>query len=682
MQCPSTTRSANHLARVRYHRCLRWLAPAAAAVLPVVAVVPGPTAVKAAAPYANRPAQAPAVPPAAAPPANNAAGTSAAAPAGPTGTAPQPEQPRLVAVVNREEIHREELGKECVRHYGAEVLDTLINRYLIIEHCRQNNITVTQKEINDEIERLAKKFQIPTDQYLKMLEKERGVKPRQYATDVVWPTLALRRLAASQLKVSRAELDQAYQSQFGEAVKVRVILLSNQAKAKEIHDQVLARPEEFGALARKHSEDPSSASANGMIQPVRRYLGEKPIEEAAFQLKEGEISPVLKVGHQFVILKCEGRIKPISADREQVDPLLIDALKDRKLRTAGTELFKKLQADAVIENYFKDPARGKQFPGLAAKVNAHTIGMKELTDECIERHGTEVLEGTINRHLIEQALRRGKLEVTQRDIDVEIARAAVSMGKTTRNGEPDVPGWLDLITRQQGVTVDVYIRDSVWPSVALKKIVGNQVLISEEDLRKGYEANFGPRVRCRAVVLSSLRKAQEVWEKARQNPTAEAFGKLAEDYSIEPNSRSLRGEVPPIQKYGGQPQLEKEAFSLQPGEMSGIIQTGATYVILFCEGRTEPVKADFKEVRNDIYNDLVEKKMRIAMARKFEEMKEAAEIDNFLAGSIHSPGSAGQPIADSSVKPASAQGGRHGKGQARNPDMSVKQLLDSEPATP
>ena len=58
--------------------------------------------------------------------------------------------------------------------------------------------------------------------------------------------------------------------------------------------------------------------------------------------------------------------------------------------------------------------------------------------------------------------------------------------------------------------------------------------ITEEDLKMGYEANFGPRVRCRAIVLKEPRKAQEVWEKARRKPTVENFGNLAEQYSIEP----------------------------------------------------------------------------------------------------------------------------------------------------
>lgn len=164
------------------------------------------------------------------------------------------------------------------------------------------------------------------------------------------------------------------------------------------------------------------------------------------------------------------------------------------------------------------------------------------------------------------------------------------------------------------------------------------------------------------------------------DPSVEKFSELAEQYSIEANSRALRGEVPPIQRYGGQPQLEAEAFTLQTGELSSIVQTGATFVILYCEGRTEPQKIDYKEVKDEIYQDLHEKKMRIAMAKKFEDIRDKAQVDNFLAGTVqagkHGPGGAFQ---DPSVKPASGQSHHGGKGRGgsrpRNPDMSTEDLI-------
>ena len=95
--------------------------------------------------------------------------------------------------------------------------------------------------------------------------------------------------------------------------------------------------------------------------------------------------------------------------------------------------------------------------------------------------------------------------------------------------------------------------------------------------------------------------------------------------------------MPPIRRYGGQPQLEDVAFELQPGELSGIIQLGDKFVILKCEGRTEPVEVNPQEVREILHQDIFEKKLRMAMSEKFEEIRAKARIDNFLAGTSQSP---------------------------------------------
>jgi hypothetical protein len=139
-------------------------------------------------------------------------------------------------------------------------------------------------------------------------------------------------------------------------------------------------------------------------------------------------------------------------------------------------------------------------------------------------------------------------------------------------------------------------------------------------------------------VLNNPRRAQEVWEKARENPTVKNFSDLAAEYSIEVGSRSLRGEVPPIQKHGGQPLLEKEAFSLSPeNPLSGIVQVGGTYVILFYEGRTKPIDTNYEEVKDLIFRDIHEKKLRVAMARTFDDLKDHAHVDNFITGELKTP---------------------------------------------
>jgi hypothetical protein len=260
-----------------------------------------------------------------------------------------------------------------------------------------------------------------------------------------------------------------------------------------------------------------------------------------------------------------------------------------------------------------------------------------LAELCIDRHGKEVLQGVINRRLLEQACKKANITVTEADLDKEIARVASTMVPARPDGSPDVDAWMKLVTEQQGISAEVYRRDSVWPSVALAKLVGNKIEVTQDDLQKGYEANYGPRVRCRAIVLDNLRRAQEAWEKARQTPTEENFAQLAEQYSMDPASRALRGEFPPIQRHGGMPILEKEAFELKPGELSSVLSVDSRYVILFCLGQTKPVEVDPNEVRELIRQDVHEKKQHIAMADYFDKLQESATIDNYLEGSSHSP---------------------------------------------
>ncbi|MEX0978266.1 MAG: peptidylprolyl isomerase [Pirellulales bacterium] len=560
-------------------------------------------------------------------------------PAGAPGSAAlAPKQNPTAAIVNNEPITREDLADECLLHYGTEVLESIVNRTLILVSCQKRDIVITDEQVEAEIERMAGKFSVPKDQWVKLLEKERGIPPQRYARDIIWPTLALRELAKDQLKITRQELDNAFESEFGPAVKVRLIALEDAAKARSVHAQAVAKPEEFGTLAKTHSQDPNSASAYGLIQPIRRYLGDPQLEAAAFALKKGEISTIVQVGNVHVFVKCEEHLPAAKGiDRSKAEPHLIDALRERKLRTAANDVFKQLQAEAMVENVYNDAAKSKQMPGVAAVINGRKITVRELAEECIERYGNDVLEGTVNRRIIDQALRKHNIKVTDPDVDAEIARAALAMGKVKSDGQPDVPGWIEYVTTHENISREVYVRDEVWPSAALKKLVGNKVEVTQEDLKRGYEANYGPKVQCRAIVLNSQRRAQEVWEKAREKPTAKNFGDLAAEYSIEVGSRSLRGEVPPIQKYGGQPLLEAEAFSLsKENPLSGIVQVGGTFVILFHEGRTRPIDTSFAEVRDLIYRDIHEKKLRAAMAKGFDNLKDSSHVDNFLTGNIKS----------------------------------------------
>jgi parvulin-like peptidyl-prolyl isomerase len=563
------------------------------------------------------------------------AGATASQPA--AGRTPPPiNSLKVMAVVNAEPISRQDLGYQCLRRYGEEVLESLVNKQLINEALKERGIQISDKDVALEIDRIAAKFNLPTDRWLALLREERGFTESQYRREVVWPMLALRKLSAAEVQVTKEELQKAFESEYGPKVRARMIILPTLKEAQTVHAQAVADPSKFGELARK-GEDPNIAAASGVIPPIGLHMGSPEIEKAAFALNKGEISQPIAVANKFVILYCEDRIPEqyvATQNLPLIDKQLTEKLREEKIRRASSEFFAKMQESSKIENVWNDPAKRKAQPGVAATINGKPITIEQLQSECLERHGAEVLEGEINRKILTQELARRKIAVTQQDLDAEIARAAESYGifKKGTTTEPDVEAWLAQVTAHDGATVDIYQDDAVWPSVALKRLVGDKVQVTDEDLQKGFESSYGERVEVLAIVLGDQRQAQRVWDDLRKTPTQAYFEEQAENYSIEPASRANRGKVPPIRRHSGGGAIEQEAFKLKAGELSSILAVDDQFVILRCVGRTKPVQVDFESVKANLYKDIHEKKIRVEMNNEFDRLLAAAQIDNYVTG--------------------------------------------------
>jgi parvulin-like peptidyl-prolyl isomerase len=541
--------------------------------------------------------------------------------------------PAIVAAVNGQTISRDELAKLCLERSGDEVLDNVLHKFVIMQACQAQQLMISQKDVDDEIGRIATKFNLTTNMYLKLIEDQRDITPEQYAADVVWPMLALRGLARDKAEVSQAEVDQAYQAEYGPKVQVRMIAVNDPVKAQELWQQAKAEPAKFKVLAKQFSQDPASASVEGLLPPIRRYGEEDPIEKVAFSLQPDQVSEVFSVGEMFLCLQCVRHLpgsSPSSAQMEEIQHNLRRELEDVKLRKIAESIFQVLREQSSVVKVWGNQELEKQHPGVAALINRQALPLKTLEDECLKRTGPKVLDGAIHRKILEGALKAQAIEITQADLDQEIARAAEYYGMVHPDGRPNVEAWLQEVLREDGTNLELYLSDVVWPTVALKKMIADKVTVTEEDFQKGFEANYGPRAEVLAIVCSNQRTAQEVWQMARDNPTEQFFGELASQYSVEPSSRSNYGKIPPLRRHSGQPTLEAAAFKLQPGELSGIVETGGQYVILRSQGLTTPVVSSPEAVRAELSKDLLEKKQRVAMEKQLEGLLAAAQIDNFL----------------------------------------------------
>ncbi len=175
---------------------------------------------------------------------------------------------------------------------------------------------------------------------------------------------------AERINVSDAELRRAYeanQDQYRnpERVQVRHILLTTTGKPAADIPQIQARAEDilkqlksganFADLATKYSEDPVTAKKGGNLGWVVRGQTVAAFESAAFSLKPGEMSNVIKTEYGFHILqvlaKEPARLKPF----EEVKDQIADEMKKQQ----AIDLVQRL-ADQAHDELARAPQQAKE----------------------------------------------------------------------------------------------------------------------------------------------------------------------------------------------------------------------------------------------------------------------------------------------------------------------------------
>jgi len=305
----------------------------------------------------------------------------AKAAAAPTQPAANPQVPKLVetriptspndtvARVNNQIITRQQLADEAIARKGEEVLETLIARLMIDQALKARGLSVTADEVNAEIEATAQRMAgLSREAWLRTLAKERNISPIQYARDIVYPSLALKKLAQNRVQVTEDEIDQAFESMYGEKLRVRVIMVDKLRAAQDAWEKLRANPAGFEKLAMEISIDQSRSAGGLYTEPIARFSYPRNISDAAFvQLvdgdpkdkdpshkpKDGDITgPIQLTESTWVIMKREGLIP--RKEMEKKDPAIRENLRqlvfDARIKEKMAEVYAELEKQTEIEN--------------------------------------------------------------------------------------------------------------------------------------------------------------------------------------------------------------------------------------------------------------------------------------------------------------------------------------------
>ncbi len=121
------------------------------------------------------------------------------------------------------------------------------------------------------------------------------------------------------------------------------------AKAEQILKEVKAGGD-FAALAKKYSEDEGSAKQGGDLDFFGKGRMDPAFEEAAFGLKPGEISDVVKSQYGFHIIKVTDKKAASARTLDEVRPQIEDQLSYEKANVKAGDLA------AVLEKEISKPA--------------------------------------------------------------------------------------------------------------------------------------------------------------------------------------------------------------------------------------------------------------------------------------------------------------------------------------
>ena len=246
-------------------------------------------------------------------------------------------------------ITREELGEFLIARFGAERLEFLVNRRIVELACKSRNIVITDAMIEAQLDQDLRGFgaHMTRKDFAQQVLKRFNKSLYEWKEDVIRPKLMLAALVGPTIDVTEKDLREGYEGRYGPKVECRMIVLQDNNQKDQIWKKVAESEAEFQRVATTLNV-PQLCPSGGKVPPIHKHFGDANIERAAFNLKVGEVSPLLGMPDKTVIiLKCDQHIPADVTKRfEDVRLQLLEEIRNFKLAQKIPEVFADLRKHA------------------------------------------------------------------------------------------------------------------------------------------------------------------------------------------------------------------------------------------------------------------------------------------------------------------------------------------------
>ena len=249
----------------------------------------------------------------------------------------------------------------------------------------------------------------------------------------------------------------------------------------------------------------------------------------------------------------------------------------------------------------------------------------------------QVLENLIARELLYQESQKKGIKVDQKEIEAQI---------TALKGRfPSEVEFKNALSTANLTEAD--LRFQFERDVAIRKLLDDQIggksTVSEKESRAYYDSNLASfkkseQVRASHILIKVDPGADEA-KKAEARTKIESlqaklkngedFGALAKEYSEGP-SGPKGGDL----GFFGRGQMvkpfEEVAFSMKPGQVSGMVETRFGYHLIMVTERTPESTLSYEEVKDRLEQYLKQQKVQEEIAAYVETLKSNAKIERFV----------------------------------------------------
>src|SRR5438067_5970812 len=250
----------------------------------------------------------------------------------------------------------------------------------------------------------------------------------------------------------------------------------------------------------------------------------------------------------------------------------------------------------------------------------------------------QALEQLIDERLVESEATSLGIEVTEDDIQRGVEQLA-----RQNNLEP---AQFREVLQQQGISLET-VRDSLKRQQLVLRLLQYKVKprkVTDEEVQAAYSsmnksAEFEVRARdifIRAPDGSTPQQQEAAQVKAdaalRRIRAGETFAKVARDLSDGPTAKE-GGDMGWFRRGQLIGAIEQPAFSLEPGQVSGLVRTGGEtggYHIVMVEGRRAVPAKPLAEVQEELRNRLANESVMKEREHYLAQLRRTAQIDEKL----------------------------------------------------